>query len=51
MKKRSLEEINTQAVSVVKEIRILENISWPSTVEKEYFQKILKGLKPVIKFA
>ena len=51
MKKRSLEEINTQAVSVVKEIRILENISWPSTVEKEYFQKILKGHKPVIKFA
>lgn len=50
MIKLSLLEINIKACEIVKNIKILENISWPTSVEKEYLPKILNGEKPVIKF-
>lgn len=50
MSKLSLLEINIKAQEIVKNIKILESISWPASVEKEYFHKILAGDRPIIKF-
>jgi uncharacterized protein (TIGR02421 family) len=50
MKKLKLIDINNSAVDIVKSIRILEHISWPSSLEKEFFSQIQKGNSPNLKF-
>lgn len=50
MKKLTLEQINIKAVEIVKEIRLLENVSWPASVEHDYLHKIVAGKKPIISF-
>lgn len=42
MKHLKLLEINNSAVEIVKSIRILEHISWPSHIEKEFFSNLKK---------
>lgn len=50
MMKLSLLEVNLKAVELVKNIKILDNISWPRNVEKEFLPQIIAGKKPTITF-
>jgi uncharacterized protein (TIGR02421 family) len=43
MKKLSLTEINEKAIKVVKSIKLLDEISWPPSLEEEFFKALKKG--------
>lgn len=50
MRKDNLKSINTKAAHIVKSIKLLDKITWPKEVEKEFFHELKKGSKPIIKF-
>lgn len=50
MKKLSLIEINQRAIKVIETIKILENISWPAHMEKEFFEALSKKKKKKLSF-
>lgn len=43
MKKLSLLEINERAIKVIKTIKLLDEISWPKTVEAAFFKTLKQG--------
>lgn len=49
MVKRSLYEIQQDVIKLVKNIKILENISWPAHLEKSFFSELEKGQRPLLK--
>lgn len=50
MKKDSIFTINTKATQLVKSIRLLDKITWPKEVEREFFRQLKKGNRAAIKF-
>lgn len=48
MGKRSLLDIQQDVIKLVKNIKILENISWPAQVEKSFFSELERGNRPVL---
>ncbi|MCF8059201.1 MAG: flavohemoglobin expression-modulating QEGLA motif protein [Bacteriovoracaceae bacterium] len=50
MKRNDLIELQTQVIDIVKTIKVLDRISWPSSIEKKFFQGIAKGNRPILKF-
>lgn len=46
----SLLAINKKAIKVIRTIRVLEKISWPSHIEKEFFDSIQKKKKKKLTF-
>lgn len=49
-RKKTLHQINSEAIKIVRKIKILEKISWPNEVEKEFFYNLARGKKLKIKF-
>lgn len=45
-----LTDINKAAVKIVQGINILDKISWPLQLEREFLKKLTQGKKPVLKF-
>lgn len=50
MRNLRIKEINDDAVKIVKSVKILDQISWPSHIEKEFLQNINSGKKKKISF-
>ncbi len=50
MNKDKLLFINEEVVKIVKSLNMLEKISWPADLEKEFFNKLNKTRKPVLNF-
>ncbi|WP_127717946.1 tyrosine/phenylalanine carboxypeptidase domain-containing protein [Halobacteriovorax sp. HLS] len=48
--KKSLLTINKQVIEIVKNIKILEKVSWPEEIEKDFFYNRSRGLKHQISF-
>ncbi len=42
--------LNKQVVKIVKTIKILDKISWPSNIEVRFFERLAKGKKSNLKF-
>lgn len=50
MSRRSLFDIQQDVIKLVKNIKILENLSWPGAVEQTFFSELARGNKPILKF-
>lgn len=48
--KKSLAEINDDVCKLVRPIKLLSSISWPSKVEVEFFNHFRKGHRPLLNF-
>lgn len=48
MKRKSLFDIQLETIKVVKNINILEKISWPSQLEAHFFSELAKGNRPIL---
>lgn len=46
----TLYEIQKSVVEIVQTLRLLDAISWPSKIEKEFLSQLSSGNKPIIKF-
>lgn len=50
MKKLNLIAIHHKIIDIAKTIKILDKISWPPSVEQLFFDQLVKGNRPVLKF-
>lgn len=50
MAKRTLFNIQEDIIKLVRNIKVLDNLSWPTSVEQLFFSELSAGNKPILKF-